>query len=176
MEGMIFSDSIFLVRTFVVGLLAYINLIVLLRLSGLRTLSKMNAFDLVVTVALGSTFATILLNRDVSLAQGTLAFALLIAMQYVVSWTSVRSRRFHKLVTGEPRLLFFQGQFLPQALRAARVTQDEVCAAIRTDGHASLEEIDAVVLESDGSFSVVKSASDKHYSALADISAPPSSD
>nr|WP_024967774.1 YetF domain-containing protein [Pantoea sp. IMH] len=172
MEGIFFSNTAFLVRTLVIGVFAYINLIVLLRLSGLRTLSKMNAFDLVVTVALGSTFATILLNRDVSLAQGTLAFALLIALQYVVSWTSVRSRGFSKLVTGEPRLLFFQGQFLSQALRAARVNEDEIYAAIRAGGHAALEEIDAVILESDGSFSVVKSSPDKGYSALADVRAP----
>lgn len=64
-EGMFFSSGTTLIRTLVVGVLAYISLVLLLRLSGRRTLSKMNAFDLVVTVALGSTFATILLNRDV---------------------------------------------------------------------------------------------------------------
>jgi len=70
-EGMFFSSGTTLIRTLVVGVLAYISLVLLLlRLSGRRTLSKMNAFDLVVTVALGSTFATILLNRDVSLAEG----------------------------------------------------------------------------------------------------------
>ncbi|WP_407939580.1 hypothetical protein [Methylophaga nitratireducenticrescens] len=59
----------------------------LLRISGRRILSKMNAFDMVVTVALGSTLATILLNRDVALAEGALAFALLIGMQYLVTWS-----------------------------------------------------------------------------------------
>ena len=56
-------------RTIVVGILAYIALVSLLRVSGKRTLSKMNAFDLVVTVALGSTLATILLSKDVALAE-----------------------------------------------------------------------------------------------------------
>ncbi|WP_231362619.1 hypothetical protein [Thioalkalivibrio sp. ALMg9] len=59
-----------LLRTLVVGVLAYVALIVFLRLSGKRTLSKMNAFDLVVTVALGSTLATVLLAKDVALAEG----------------------------------------------------------------------------------------------------------
>lgn len=72
MEGMFFSSGTTLIRTLVVGVLAYISLVLLLRLSGRRTLSKMNAFDLVVAVAVavGSTFATILLNRNVSLAEG----------------------------------------------------------------------------------------------------------
>jgi len=70
-EGRFFSSATTLIRTRVVAALADISLVLLLRLSG-RTLSKMNAFDLVVTVALGSTFATILLNRDVSRAEGAL--------------------------------------------------------------------------------------------------------
>ncbi len=57
-------------RTVVVGVLAYLALVLLLRVSGKRTLSKMNAFDLVVTVALGSTLATVLLSTSVALARG----------------------------------------------------------------------------------------------------------
>ncbi|WLS80518.1 DUF421 domain-containing protein [Erwinia pyri] len=169
MEGMFFSDGAVLIRTLVIGVLAYINLIILLRLSGRRTLSKMNAFDLVITVALGSTFATILLNRDVSLVQGTLAFALLIALQYGVTWTSVRAGWVRRLVTGEPALLLFQGKFLEQAMKASRVTQDEIRSAVRAGGLDALEEVEAVVLETDGSFSVVKSSPGKNGSALSDL-------
>jgi len=107
---MFFSGWSTLVRTLVIGVLAYINLIVLLRISGRRTLSKMNAFDLIVTVALGSTFATILLNRDVSLAEGTLALALLIGLQYLVTWTSVRAGWIRKLVTGDQPCCSIKGK------------------------------------------------------------------
>lgn len=61
-------ESIF--RTIVITVLAYFSLIRLLRISGKRTLSKMKAFDFVVTVALGSTPATVLLNKLVALADG----------------------------------------------------------------------------------------------------------
>jgi len=57
-----------------------------------RTLSKMNAFDLVVTVSLGSTLATVLLAKDVALADGALAFGLLVGLQFLVTWSSVRAR------------------------------------------------------------------------------------
>lgn len=77
----------------------------------------MNAFDFVVTIALGSTLATILLNKDVRLAEGALALALLIGMQFVVTWCSVRVRWVRKVVTGEPALLLYQGAFLQDALR-----------------------------------------------------------
>ena len=76
---MLFDGWLSLLRTAVVGILAYAALVHFLRVSGKRTLSKMNAFDLIVTVALGSTLATVLLSSSVSLATGALAFALLIA-------------------------------------------------------------------------------------------------
>lgn len=143
----VFSSATTLIRTLVVGVLAYISLVLLLRLSGRRTLSKLNAFDLVVTVALGSTFATILLNRNVSLAEGVLAFALLIGLQYVVTWSSVRVAWVRRTVTGEPALLFFRGHFLGDAMRVAGVTEDEVRAAARSQGLAALDGIEAVVLD-----------------------------
>ena len=77
---MFFDNWSDLLRVVVVGTLAYASLVVLLRISGKRTLSKMNAFDLVVTVALGSTLATVLLTKDVALVEGMLAFALLVSL------------------------------------------------------------------------------------------------
>lgn len=90
MEAIFFNGWFALLRTAVVGVLAYAALVLFLRVSGKRTLAKMNAFDLVVTVSLGSTLATINLSANVALAQGLLALALLIALQFVMTW-SIRS-------------------------------------------------------------------------------------
>ena len=162
-----------LLRTVVVGALAYVALVVFLRLSGNRTLSKMNAFDLVVTVALGSTLATVLLSKDVALTEGALAFGLLIGLQFAVTWTSVRLRWLRRLVTGEPRMLLNQGKFLPETLRRARVTEGEVRAAVRAVGLRNLDDAEAVVLETDGSFSVVHRGSGNGTSSLADVQGAP---
>lgn len=156
LEGVFFDSWATLLRTLVVAVLAYATLILFLRISGKRTLSKMNAFDLIVTVALGSTLATVLLSKDVALAEGALAFALLIGLQYVVTWSSVRVRWVRRWVTGEPRLLYYNGRLLDQALLTARVTVDEIEAAVRAAGMTTLAEAESVVLETDGSFSVIK--------------------
>jgi uncharacterized membrane protein YcaP (DUF421 family) len=166
-------DSLF--RTLVVGVLIYVTLVFFLRVSGKRTLSKMNAFDLVVTVALGSTLATVLLSKDVALADGALAFALLIGLQYAVTWSSVRARWVRQLVTGEPLILLYRGEFLAEALRRARVTEAEVRAAVRSAGLASLGEAKAVVLETDGSLSVVRWGTGNGPSSLAGVQGPQSS-
>lgn len=156
MESFFFDNGTALLRTLVIGVLAYAAMILMLRISGRRTLSKMNAFDLVVTVSLGSTLATVLLSKDVTLAQGCLAFALLIGMQYAVTWTSVRVSWVRRAVTGEPLMLVYQGAMLSEALLRSRVTEDEIHAAVRAQGLATLKEVEAIVLETDGSFSVVK--------------------
>lgn len=142
-------------RTALVGVLAYLALVTLLRVSGKRTLSKMNAFDLVVTVALGSTLASILLSSDVALAEGLTALAVLIGMQFVIAWLSVRSPFVSRLVKSEPALLAYAGRLLPEALRRERVVEAEVRAAVRAEGVADLADVAAVVLETDGSFTVV---------------------
>lgn len=166
---MLFGGWDSLLRTLVVGVLAYSALVVFLRVSGKRTLSKMNAFDLVVTVALGSTLATVLLARDVALADGALAFALLIGLQFAVTWSSVRARWVRQLATGDPLMLLYRGNILPAALLEARVTEDEVRAAIRSAGLASLDKVHAVVLETDGSFSVVQRDEGGSGSSLAGV-------
>lgn len=154
-----FFDSWFgLMRVLVVGTLAYGGLVLMLRVSGKRTLSRMNAFDMIVTVALGSTLATVLLTNDVALLEGLLALALLIALQLAITWLSVRSERVQEFVKAQPRLLVHRGRLLTTALRAERVTPEEISAALRAEGIGAVEEVDAVVLETDGTFSVLQNA------------------
>jgi len=155
---MFFDSWTGLGRVLAVGTLAYISLVLILRISGKRTLTKLNAFDLVVTVALGSTLATVLLSKSVALAEGILAMALLVFLQFVITWLSVRSPWFQELVKSEPTLIMRKGQFLDGALRAQRITREEVFAALRSNGVADAADVAAVVLETDGSITVIREA------------------
>ena len=146
-------DNIY--RVIVVGIAAYVALVIVLRISGNRTLSKMNSFDLVVTVAFGSTLSTILVSRDVSLAVGMAALALLVLLQLAITWCSVRSSLVNRLVKTRPTILLRDGALCDDALKRVRVTADEIMAAVRKQGRGSLHDIDLVVLEADGSLSVI---------------------
>jgi uncharacterized membrane protein YcaP (DUF421 family) len=163
---MFFSSWAGLGRTVLVGVLAYTALVFMLRVSGKRTLSKMNAFDLVVTVALGSTLATVLLSKDVALAEGLLSFAVLIVLQFLVATASVRWSPFRKFVKAQPTLLLYDGEFLSEALWKERVIEAEVVSAIRSQGILSLSQVAAVVLETDGSFTVMEKSGADQKSAL----------
>lgn len=151
-------ESIF--RTFIISILAYIALVLLLRISGKRTLSKMNAFDFIVTIALGSTLATVLLNKDVALADGVLAFTVLILLQYVITYFSARSKTFSDLVKSTPSLLVYKGKMLENVMKKERIAKDEIFALVREKGLSNLEEVDAIVLETDGSLTLIKEVQD----------------
>ena len=157
-------ESIF--RTFIISILAYIALVLLLRISGKRTLSKMNAFDFIVTIALGSTLATVLLNKDVALADGVLAFTVLILLQYVITYFSARSKTFSDLVKSTPSLLVYKGKMLENVMKKERIAKDEIFALVREKGLSNLEEVDAIVLETDGSLTLVKEVQDMAAPAM----------
>lgn len=156
-------------RVLVVGALAYASLILLLRISGKRTLVQMNAFDFLITVALGASFGRILTARSVALVEAIAAFSLLVFLQYAVAWLQVRSPRFAHAITSPPTLLYYRGRILHDALRRERITEAELRTAIREHGAGSLGEVEAVVLESDGKFAVVKTGHAGDRSALEEI-------
>lgn len=155
---MFFDNFAGLARIAVAAVIAYAWLVIVLRVAGKRSLAKLNVFDFVVTIALGSTLATVVLSKDVPLLEGMLAFAVLAVLQWVVSRLSVSSRWFKDLVRSDPRLLFENGRYRDDAMAAERVTHSEVDAAIRSAGLGRPDQVGAVVLETDGSLSVIPSS------------------
>ena len=153
-------------KTIVVGLAAYVTLIAMLRVSGKRTLSKMNMFDWVVTVAMGSVMASTLVSDGVTYVQGITAFATLIAAQYFVTYFSVRSKRFSDLVKADPTILYYKGRYQERAMRRERVPKSEILSAIRQSGQGAPAEIAAVILESSGELIVMNEVADDQTATL----------
>lgn len=144
-----------LVRILIVGTLAYLALAISLRLAGKRVLARMDSFDFVGNVALGSTLAAIVLTPSISVAEGLVAYVVLVGIPVAINYISSRSPSIRTLLNGEPTLLMFNGHFINHALKIARVSRDEIMEAIRKDGFGAIEDVHAVVLEIDGHFSVV---------------------
>lgn len=152
---MLFESWSGLLRVAGVAAVSFAFLVLLLRTTGKRVLSKMNLFDFVITVALGSTLASVVVSKQVPLAEGLVALATLAGLQVLVSWLSVKSEKVEKAVKSNPRLLYFQGEFLNDAMEAERVNHAEILQAVRSEGHRSFEDVYAVILETNGKFSVL---------------------
>lgn len=150
-----FSSWSDVAKVVLAGTAAYATLVLVLRVSGKRTLAKLNAFDFVVTVALGSTLATILLSRDVSAAEGAAAFATLAVLQLVVAMAVSHLPFARAAVTSGPTLLVREGILLEAAMSRQRVGASDIRQALRKSGSGDLSGVGAVVLETDGTFSVI---------------------
>lgn len=151
-----FSGWIPILRVIIVGTCGYVFLLFALRIVGPRTLAKTNIFDFIILVSVGSIYGRILTAKDVGLVEALVAYALVVAMHYVVSWLRFRSHGFARLLDADPVLLFYQGAYIPSTMRHARIREADLDAAAREKGIASTSEIEAIVLEADGELSILR--------------------
>ncbi|MEU2205455.1 YetF domain-containing protein [Microbacterium oleivorans] len=164
-----FDDWPGVARVLLVGLASYVSVVALIRLAGKRALAQLNAFDLVVTVALGSTLATILLSSDVAFVDGAVALALLLTLQVIVAFATKRVPALRRMVTAKPAQLVKDGVIDDEALQRHRVARADVLQAIRSSGQGDLASVGAVTLESNGTISVIPCANMGNASALGDV-------
>lgn len=156
MDQIYFDNWDGIYRIAITTTIAYFLVVFFLRVSGKRTLAKMNAYDFVVTIALGSILGAIILNKSIPLAEGIFALFLLILLQFVLTKLSVHFSSFQSLVTSTPTLLFYEGQLYYNVLKAKRITEDEIHKSIRASNLSGFSQIKAIILEPTGDLSIIK--------------------
>lgn len=133
----------------------YIALIILTRIAGLRSFSKMSSFDFAVTVAIGSIIASTILTEDPPLLQSIAALAALYVIQMTVASLRGSSSIMSKLVNNEPLLLMRGSEILEDNLREAKVTHSDLRAKLREANATQLSQVKAVVMEATGDIAVL---------------------
>ena len=131
----------------------YVALLVLVRINGLRSLTKMSSVDFVTTVAIGSLLATVVLSDGPSLLQGVVALVALFALQG--GFAALRRRIDTSTVENSPVLLMDGATILDDNLASTRVTRDDLYAKLREANVLNLGQVHAVVLETTGDVSVL---------------------
>lgn len=152
---LIFDSTETILRTLTIGIMAYFAIVIIIRISGKRSLTQLNAFDLVVTVALGSILSSIIINKDVTITQGIAAFLVLITLQYIITKIAVNTNLINKFIKSTPVMLFYNGEFHYDNMKKERVVETESKQAIRSNGNGGLSDVRAVILETSGSLSVI---------------------
>ncbi|GEK92163.1 DUF421 domain-containing protein [Alkalibacterium kapii] len=150
------------VKVIALTVVCYISIVIILRASGKRTLSKMNAFDFIVTIALGSVLATTIVNYKNAFWNGMLTFTMLVVCQHVATWLSVRSDTVSQLLKSEPALLYYNNAFQNKTMKKERVDKNELKQAIRKAGYVSFEGVSAIILEADGNLTVMSKREERN--------------
>ena len=171
-----FDGGASLYATAVTVLVLYPLMVGLIRVAGKRSVSKMNNFDWIVTVAIGSLVASAIGFEAVTIADAMLAIGLLLGLQWALTRAMTRSSRLTDLLISTPTLLVHEGKVIRAALTAERLTEAELFSAIRASGYSDPADCYAVVLESNAEMTVIGAdAAHKPGAAMADVPALASS-
>jgi uncharacterized membrane protein YcaP (DUF421 family) len=131
-------------------------IVLLIRVNGLRSLSKMTNFDFVMTVALGSLVAGAGQASDwMAFAQAMAAMLGLFAVQYTAARLRRASDAAESAMQNEPVFLMRNGEFFEDALESTRVAKSDLIAKLREANVLDLAKVRAVVLETTGDVSVL---------------------
>ncbi len=135
------------------AVLMLLAVVVVVRVTGLRSLAKMSSFDFTVTVAIGSILGSVVASGS-PVSQGAVAVASLLGVQWLIAQFRRRSIG-SEVVDNTPILLVRDGKFIEEALTKARVTHSDVYARLRQSNVHGMDQVIAVVLETTGDISVV---------------------
>ena len=138
------------------AVVVYGVVLVLVRLSGKRTVGQFTPFDLLLVVLLGNAVQNALLGEDASVGGGMLLAATLIVLNWVVGWLSARSPRVERWVEGVPVLLARDGNVYRDVLRRELISHEDFQKAMRESGCLELDNIRLAVLETNGQISIVQ--------------------
>jgi uncharacterized membrane protein YcaP (DUF421 family) len=133
----------------------YLSLLLLLRVSGQRTLAQMTPFDFIIAVTIGSAFGRTLTAREVSLVEVVVMFLALLTLQWVVAGLRFRGGMLAPVLSTPPSVVYYDGQIVERMMRRHRLTEDDLLGAVRENGMGSIEEAQAIVFEPSGHFAVI---------------------
>ena len=140
-------------------------IIVITRIFGLRTFAKMSSFDFASTIAVGSVLASIVLNKNQTLAEGGVILFAIIGFQTLFSFLVRKITWFKSIFTNDPYLLMWKGEIYYDNLQRCNIGESDLLAKLREANVHKLSEVQAVILESTGDVSVLHSADDVEIEA-----------
>ena len=164
MENWITASMPILGKVLISIIAIFTVMIIITRISGLRTFAKMSSFDFASTIAVGSVLAAIILNPDQSLLKGGIALGGIIAFQTLFALLVRKSTFFKNLATNDPLLLMKDGKILYKNLEKSNVGEGDLIAKLREANVLDYSEVRAVVLESTGDMSVLHDDGDNKLS------------
>lgn len=175
MDKLFFGDQESFLRIIITAPLIYCLIIINIKIMGKRTTSQLNSFDWLVTVAMGSIVAAVVMQKNTPWINAAFAIIILMGLQFIITKLMFAFPIWKRLVRSEPRILLYKGEFILENMRKERIVKSEILAAAREKGFAEMQDIYAVVMETDASLSVIKKKENSIESTLEDVVGIPAS-
>lgn len=134
----------------------YVLILVILRVMGKREVGELGVIDVVVFIIMAEVAAFALDDPKKNLFQSIVPMLLLLAIQFISSYLSLKSKKFRDLVDGDPTLIIKDGVILEREMRRHRYNLDDLFQQLREQQIGSVYEVSFAYLEPSGNLSVFK--------------------
>lgn len=150
----------------IMGILFYFFVIIILRTSIKKTLSDISIFDFLVTATIGPIIANTIISPNTEFLDGLAAVSILLVLQYIMSKLDYKYEFISKILKSKPKLVYYDGAFLEDNMKKMRITREEIIQEARSQAGLVIEDVDAVVLESNGEVSIIEHVPGKDRHSL----------
>ncbi len=136
------------------GLVVYVFLVVLLRMTGKRQIGQLSPFDLVLLLILSNAVQNSMNAGDNSLIGGMISAATLIAVNYLVGLITFKSKKMEEIIEGRPQVIIHEGKLFEDVMNDAKLTRLDLDSTLRHSGYFAIKDVKLAILENNGVVSV----------------------
>lgn len=134
----------------------YLFLLLVVRITGRRTLGEMTIFDLVLVLIISEATQQGLLGEDFSVMNTWILISTFVVADMLFAFAKQKSKLFERIVDGQPSLILIDGKPVKKQLERSRIDEDDILEAARkTHGIGTLDQIRHAILERDGHISII---------------------
>ncbi|NLJ57243.1 MAG: DUF421 domain-containing protein [Tissierellia bacterium] len=137
------------------AIILYVFLLIAMRIMGKGDLGELQPFDLVVSLMLAELAVMPMEDLDAPLLHGFMAISVIMFLQCLISYISLKSHSIRKIINGSPSIIYDHGKFNVKDMNKLRVDMSDILSQVRLKGYYSFEDIDYVIMETNGDVSVV---------------------
>lgn len=136
------------------GLVVYVFLIALLRLTGKRQIGQLSPFDLVLLLILSNAVQNSMNAGDNSLIGGLILATTLIGVNYIVGLITFKSKKLETIIEGRPQVIIHNGKLFEDVMNEAKLTRHELDSTLRQSGYFEIKDVRLAILENNGTVTV----------------------
>jgi len=136
------------------GLVVYVFLVLLLRVTGKRQIGQLSPFDLVLLLILSNAVQNSMNAGDNSLIGGLISAVTLVAVNYLVGLITFKSKKLEEIIEGRPQLIIHEGRLFEDVMNDAKLTRHELDSTLRQSGYFEIKDVKLAILETNGTVSV----------------------
>lgn len=141
-------------------ILLYFVIIIAYRIMGKKEVGQLSIIDLIVSLLIAELAAITIEDIDVSIFKSIVPIFVLVLIQVILSYISLKNSNFRKSVEGSPTVIIKEGKIKFNEMSKLRYSLDDLITQLREQGIKSIEEVSYAVLENDGKLSVFQNTKD----------------